>query len=297
MELNQYQREANLTDQRPRDPGADDGDQTALVYPLIGLASEVGSLLTQYKRRVRDKDAHELFSERVGEELGDILWYVANLATKMDLALDDVAALNLARVNERWPVAGAELPGKLLDDGYPATEQLPRRATVKFEELIVDGHMKMQISCQGKQLGNDLTDMNYDDDGYRFHDAFHLSYATLLGWSPVSRAFFKTKRNSDARVREVEDGGRAVVIEEAVSAFVFEYARHAAFLEGVRALDSELLRTIAGMCSHLEVRARTSAEWQTAILRSYEVWRGLRNHGGGLVHFDMTERTIAFEAT
>jgi NTP pyrophosphatase (non-canonical NTP hydrolase) len=295
VELNEYQRQANLTDQRPRrvDEGGD--EEASLVFPLIGLASEVGSLLTQYKRRVRDRDAHELFSERVREELGDILWYVANLATKAGLTLDDVADINLRRVNERWPAEGAVVPGKLLDDDFPGPEQLPRRATVRFAEVEVGGQMKVQIRSEGDQLGNDLTDMNYADDGYRFHDAFHLSYAALLGWSPVSRSFFKTKRDSDPRVREVEDGGRAVVIEEAISAFVFEYARHAAFLRGVSALDSELLRTVAGMCSHLEVRVRSSAEWQTAILRSFDVWRQLRDHNGGVVHIDLEARTIDFE--
>ncbi|HWT92979.1 MAG TPA: nucleoside triphosphate pyrophosphohydrolase family protein [Solirubrobacteraceae bacterium] len=298
MDLNEYQRLANLTDQRPA-PAAgdeDEDDHGALVYPLVGMASEVGSLLTQYKRRVRDRDAHELFSERVGEELGDILWYLANLATKMNLSLEQVATRNLDRVNERWPTEGATVPEKLLDDGFPKSEQLPRRASVRFAAVEIDGKMKVQIRSEGDQLGNDLTDMNYADDGYRFHDAFHLTYAALLGWSPVSRSFFKTKRASDPRVREIEDGGRAVVIEEAISAYVFEYAQHAAFLDGVTTLDYELLRTIKGMCSHLEVRARTSAEWQAAILRSFDIWRALRDNAGGIVHLDLSARTIDFEA-
>ena len=87
----------------------------------------------------------------------------------------------------------------------------------------------------GVKLGDPLTDNAYDDDGYRFHDVFHLAYAAMLGWSPITRFFFKAKRESDPRVREVEDGGRATVIEEAISAFVFDYARNERFLEGVRA--------------------------------------------------------------
>ena len=43
-----------------------------------------------------------------------------------------------------------------------------------------------------------------------------------------------------------------------------------------------LLRTVADLCSHLEVRARSSAEWQHAILRSFEIWRHLRDNRGGL---------------
>jgi NTP pyrophosphatase (non-canonical NTP hydrolase) len=289
MELNEYQRRANLTDQR-----GGDNDQ-ALMFPLMGLASEVGSLVTQFKKRVRDGDAHALFSERAAEELGDILWYVANLSFKLDLKLEGVAQLNLRRTSERWPAPGQSVPANLLDDDYPSAEQLPREASVTFREVEVDGQLKVEISCEGKQIGNYLTDMNYDEDAYRFHDVFHLTYAAMLGWSPVTRAFFEIKRDSVPRVREIEDGGRAVVIEEGVSAFVFDYARQETFLDGVEQLDSTMLRTIVSLVSHLEVRARTIAEWERAILRSFEVWRAMREHHGGTVHLDLPGRSVKFE--
>jgi len=203
MKLNEYQRRANLTDQRPGN-----GDD-ALVFPLMGLASDVGSLVTQFKKRVRDGDAHALFTSRAGEELGDILWYVANLSHKLGLDLEDIAELNLRRTGERWPLAGQVVPEGLFDDAFPAGEQLPRVVSVRFEEVEVDGRIKVQISRDGEQIGDYLSDMNYSDDGYRYHDVFHLAYAALLGWSPVSRAFFKVKRDSDSRLREVEDGGRS----------------------------------------------------------------------------------------
>src|SRR5947209_2118257 len=98
MDINEYQREANRTDQRPGE------DEAALVFPMVGLASEIGSVLNQFKKRVRDGDAHSLFSERIAEELGDILWYAANLATKLNLDLGAIAELNLRRIRERWPV-------------------------------------------------------------------------------------------------------------------------------------------------------------------------------------------------
>lgn len=290
MDLADYQRRANETDQRPGD------DEDALVFPLMGVASEVGSLINQYKKRVRDGDAHALFSDRVAEELGDVLWYVANLATKLNLELEEVAELNLRRTSERWPKSGARVPASLLDDDFPPGEQLPRTASVQFEEVEVEGRIMVQISSGGEQIGNFLTDMNYSDDGYRFHDAFHLGYAALLGWSPVARAFFDVRRKSDPRVREVEDGGRAVVIEEAISAFVFDYARQQRFLDGVSHVDFELLRTVQSLVSHLEVRTRTAAEWEDAILRSYAVWRQIRDHCGGTVKLDLPGRTVEFEA-
>lgn len=89
MDLTDYQKQAATTDRVPGDEG------NALVVPLLGMAGEVGDLLTEYKKRLRDKDSHRFFRDRVAEELGDILWYVSNLAGKFDLDLSDVAASNL----------------------------------------------------------------------------------------------------------------------------------------------------------------------------------------------------------
>jgi NTP pyrophosphatase (non-canonical NTP hydrolase) len=295
VELNDYQERANRTDQRPvRSDQPQLEKEMALVYPLMGMSSEVGSLLTQYKKHVRDGGAHELFSRRVSEELGDVLWYVSNLAAKLGFELEDIAVLNLERINERWPAAGEELPARLLDEEFPEDEQLPRQVEVRFEEAEEDGRAIVRLWRGDEKLGNDVTDMNYDPDGYRFHDVFHLSYAALLGWSPVSRFFFSVKRESNRKVREIEDGGRAVVIEEAISASIFEYARKHSFLEGIDHVDSELLYNVKGLASHLEVRMRTIHEWEQTILRSYEIWRQLREHRAGTVRLDLKERTIDF---
>ena len=67
----------------------------------------------------------------------------------------------------------------------------------------------------------------------------------------------RRKRKSDPRVDEVEDGGRAIVIEEGISAMVFSYAERRNFLEGAEGVNYDLLRTIKDMTSHLEVSART----------------------------------------
>jgi len=116
------------------------------------------------------------------------------------------------------------------------------------EEQSVAGP-RVRISMDGQQLGNELTDNAYEDDGYRFHDVFHFAYAAVLGWSPVARAIIRHKRKSDPKVDEVEDGGRAAVIEEAVVALAFDYAKTHSFLKDVRTLDYTLL-TILNLCTH-----------------------------------------------
>ena len=137
-----------------------------------------------------------------------------------------------------------------------------------------------------------LTDNAYDPDGYRFHDIFHLAYAAVLDWSPVTRSLLQRKRKSDPLVDEVEDGGRAVAIEEGISAMVFAYASQYRMFEGVRTVDYSVLRTIRDMTAHLEVRARTAAEWEDAIIQGFDAWRCLHATGGGRVHVDRQARRI-----
>jgi NTP pyrophosphatase (non-canonical NTP hydrolase) len=291
MDLNEYQKQASRTDQRPGK------DERAMVYPLIGLASEVGSLLNLYKKRVRDGEVHALFSERVTEELGDVLWYVANLAGKLDLSLGDIAQTNLRRLHERWAIGSDTGPASLLDDGFPDDQRLPRRASVAFVQTYEEGRLRVRLIHEGNQLGDPLSDMAWEEDDYRFHDAFHLTYATVLGWSPITRAFFGRQRVSNPRMREIEDSGRAKVVEEAIAALAFEYAREVSFLEGVQQLDLSFLQTVRNMASHFEVRIRTFRDWEMAILRSFEMWRALRDHGGGILHLDLPARSIRFEAS
>lgn len=287
MELDGYQRRANLTDQRP---GQSD---EALVFPLMGLASEVGSLVNQYKKRVRDGDAHELFGSKAATELGDILWYVANLSEKLGYTLQEVADYNLRRINERWPVEEGEAPQRLLDDDFPENERLPREVSIRFDEVVTDDRrVCVSITSDDISLGDPLTDMTWDEDDYRFHDAFHLTYAALLGWSPITRSFFGRQRESDPRYREVEDSGRAKVIEEAIAALVFEYAKDEQFLEGVDAIDFSVLEMVVGIASRYEVRIRTTRDWERAILRSFEIWRELKDRRGGVVRLDLRGRTI-----
>lgn len=288
MDLDEYQALANQTDQRP---GKHEG---AVVFPLMGLASEVGSLVNQYKKRVRDGEAHGLFSERVAEELGDVMWYVANLAEKLDLSLNELAELNLRRVGERWPIQGSTQPALLLDDAFEELERLPRTASVSFVEGEEEGRPQVRLFWEGHAIGNPLSDMAWDDDAYRFHDAFHLTYAAQLGWSPISRSFFARQRESNPQLREVEDSGRAKVVEEAIAVLAFDYAKRQRFLEGVQHLDFSLLQTIINMVSGYEVRIRTVREWEQAILMSFDMWRSLREHRGGTLHLDLLARTIVF---
>ena len=288
MDISTYQREAGKTDQVPGT------DERAMLVPLLGLAGEVGTLLSEYKKYLRDGRAHQRFKDQIAEDLGDLLWYVANAATKFGLDLEDVARANIEKTRSRWPTDADATKHKLFDDVFPAKEQIPRNFRVSFTEVLEGDSVRVIIAKDGEVIGDPLTDNAHDDDGYRFHDVFHLSYAAVLGWSPLVRKFLSVKRKSVPRIDEVEDGARARIIEEMISALVFTYAREHKFLDGVAGVDYHLLKTIQALVADREVKIRSLAEWERAILDGYAVWRSIRDNQGGEVDIDLMTRRITF---
>ncbi|MEV5721465.1 nucleoside triphosphate pyrophosphohydrolase family protein [Amycolatopsis mediterranei] len=284
MELSDYQRAAVRTDQRPGT------DLEAITIALLGLAGEAGSVATEYKKQRRDGAAYLASKIRMREELGDVLWYVADLCEKFGLDLDDVAVANLDKVKDRWRPSRHIEP---FDQAFPEHEQLPRRARIEFQlRELDDGRTASAMVWNGAPLGDPLTDAARVADGYRFHDAFHLAYAAVLGWSPVMRALMRRKRKSDMATDEAEDGGRAVVVEEGISALVFAYASAHDYFDGIEHIDQPMLDTIRTLVGGLEVSVLRSADWERAILTGFEVWRTLNRTHGGTVELDADARTL-----
>ena len=289
MDLNEYQRLASQTDQQPENESLE-ADPRSIIVPLLGMAGEVGELLGEHKKWLRDGESYKLFPERVKEELGDLLWYLTNVATKHGIELEDVADFNLQKIGRRWQhVTNGVRQLRLPDEDYPMKERFPRKMVVNINE---DGSNHVIMTIDSVQIGDPLKDNRYEDDGYRFHDVFHLTYASVLGWSPTLRALMRRKRRSDPAVDEVEDGGRARVIEEGIAALVFSYAERRNFLDGAERVDYDLLRTIKDMTSHLEVSARTEGDWERAIMTGFEIWRQVKAKGRGRILADLERGEI-----
>lgn len=176
-----------------------------------------------------------------------------------------------------------------LDSGFPHHERFPPHMEVIIWQPE-PGTARMTIN--GQVVGDPLRDNNFQEDGYRFHDVFHVAHAAFLGWSPVLRASLRLKRKSIPDVDHTEDGGRAIVTEEGIVAMVFSYARNRDFLLGATALDPDLLLRIREMTSHLEVHARTPSDWERAILAGFQTWRRTRNWKGIRIDADLTRNTL-----
>jgi NTP pyrophosphatase (non-canonical NTP hydrolase) len=96
MDLRDYQERSRATAVYP-----DAGDN--LLYPTLGLCGEAGEVAEKIKKMVRD-DGGVLSEERrqaLSKELGDVLWYLAQLATEADLDLGEIADANLAKLLSR----------------------------------------------------------------------------------------------------------------------------------------------------------------------------------------------------
>lgn len=96
MDFQHYQERCRATARYP-DAGANP------IYPTLGLCGEAGEVADKVKKVLRDRQGN--FSPEVIAdlqlELGDVLWYVAQLATELGLELEQIAQANLDKLASR----------------------------------------------------------------------------------------------------------------------------------------------------------------------------------------------------
>ncbi len=296
MELNEFARRAQVTDR------AEDRD-TGLRIALYGLAGEAGSVVSEAKKWFRDGGPPVGLGDRVKEELGDLLWYVAAVANRLGLDLNTVAEENLGKTAQIWREEVP--PPSRYDAASPPEQSLPRQMRVRFVEdssgpfpvvrmePLGDLAVRVAKERQRKHLGDPLNDNSYVDDGYRYHDVLHLAHAAVLGWSPVLRALMGAKRkNASLETDRVEDGARAIAIEEGLAAFVFNYLEPG-FLENEDRLSWELLKHIRRTVRGLEVEDQPPVAWERTYTEAFNVFRRLREGHGGTVDVDLDAQRLS----
>jgi NTP pyrophosphatase (non-canonical NTP hydrolase) len=244
-------------------------------------------------RNITDRDPNTV--------LGEITWHLAAVASLFHLSLDEIVEFNRKKVSFR---SERGTPTPLHDEGRHPNQQFPRRFDVAFVSV---GLGKSRMYFQGKPLGNDLTNNANEDDGYRFHDVLHLALIAHLGWSPVIRGMMKRKRPD---VDEVEDGGRAKVVEELVLKAIHTEGEREAMEAGRGStggplrifperstITFRLLKTLRAYVEGLEVWENAYWEWEDAICDGCEVFFQLRKHQQGTVHVDLEKRELTFSPT
>lgn len=96
MNFNEYQEKSRKTAKYP-------AIGHHVIYPTLGLVNEAGEVAGKIKKVFRDKDG-EINTETksaLKAELGDVLWYLAQVATELDLTLDEIAEYNIEKLYSR----------------------------------------------------------------------------------------------------------------------------------------------------------------------------------------------------
>ena len=180
-----------------------------------------------------------------------------------------------------------------LYSSLPKKERLPNSFLVNFDEIVKDGKEFVRISIDGTQIGDVIDDNSYEKDFYRYHDVFHYTFATMLDWSPCTRAMLGRKRKSIPLIDECEDGARATITEEAISLMLFSEAKRTNLFENKK-VSKTLLKIIKQMTEPFEVRTKTELEWERAILKGYELFKSLVRNRGGKIEFFKENRTAIY---
>ena len=96
MTFNEYQEVTRKTATYPTVGGR-------IVVPTLGLVGEAGEVAEKIKKVLRDKEGVFLVEdkEQIKKELGDVLWYIANIANDLFINMDDIAKGNIEKLNSR----------------------------------------------------------------------------------------------------------------------------------------------------------------------------------------------------
>lgn len=97
MDFNEYQEKAKETDLKTIIGGNE------LIYPVLGIADEAGEILGKIKKLFRDHKGEltDDYKKAISKELGDILWYIAITADRLNIKLGDIAEQNAEKLAAR----------------------------------------------------------------------------------------------------------------------------------------------------------------------------------------------------
>ena len=98
--LNKYQALAN------RSSGAGGDGEKRIIVSALGLAGEAGEFANLVKKMTAH--GHDFDGEALMDELGDVLWYLAEAATASGLSLEEIAAHNIEKLIKRYPEGFSE---------------------------------------------------------------------------------------------------------------------------------------------------------------------------------------------
>ena len=316
MDLSDYQSSAAQTSWK------DLTDPSVANAAAFGLAHKAGSVANIYKKYYRNEISLKVYNDYLLTELGDVLWYTAAVATAFGLNLDCIASRNLELIQDRVPppdVSAALTKLPVLDASCPDHERFPRRLVIQFTEAKVHGQLTATLqlvdACPnvfpdgprtdptGKQLGfalhtqlgDQLDDNSLRENGYRYHDALHLGFLAVLGWSPIMRSLLHLKRRSQPLLDRTQDGARAKFSEEGLTAQLAQLATKRNNFQTPNAIDTDTFSLVRNATTGLESHDLPAWLWARAILHGFRAMRQLHDRRGGYLVADLDSRSLTYE--
>lgn len=250
-----------------------------LVTEIFVLGKSVSNLFNDCGKIIVTK---ELVAELVDS-------FFRTLTTN-GFSLEEVAYANWEKTSDRFiKPCSKRLPK--FDCKFDSEERLPDKFEIEF---LSRNCGQSYLRWNGVKIGDPLSDNISNGDEYRYHDVFHLAYAAILHWSPVFRSLIKHKRKSNPSVDEAQDGGRAIVVEEGLTAWIFSQAKKRDYFEDYKELSFDMLKTVKQFTAGYEVDRCPLSLWEHAILEGYRVFREIREQNSGIVCGNRHSRTIDF---
>ena len=100
-----------------------------LLHALHGMSSEIGEIHGIYQKRYQ---GHNIGADRVREETGDLLWFIAEFCTAHSWEMDEIMCENIEKLKKRYP------------DGFDPERSVNR---AEYREIICKSTGKPCIKC------------------------------------------------------------------------------------------------------------------------------------------------------
>jgi NTP pyrophosphatase (non-canonical NTP hydrolase) len=194
--LDEYQQWTTQTDRNQR------AGVEGLGFALLGLFGEVGSLLSELKKKQRDQDSYVAYHDSVIEELGDVLWYFANAAHRVGLPLSTIAARVPAKLGD-WDYLGKATRHGFVDlqkpqaelTGPVASDLVERRLLTLAGKvgLLLDHYAAGILDSNGDAFTADIVELfrvllaAADDAAVSLNEAARLNVEKTFGRWPTER--------------------------------------------------------------------------------------------------------------
>lgn len=118
-----------------------------VIHAIIGIATEAGELLEGLRKDYNgDTGSIGFDAVNIREELGDVFWYMAILASECGFSFDDVMRVNIAKLRQRYPNAFTEYDAE--NRNLIAERQLLEQNLVAEPTTLITGHDKAVTAAE-----------------------------------------------------------------------------------------------------------------------------------------------------